>query len=183
MAQGAALKEVATRKLRWLLSYSESFDCAEVAMEPAMLFYKTVNRKGAPRWRGSTKILGIGETGTSVNFESQALTAAGYCVREKMEEQDVSVVECNPASGTMGSTGWIPAGGFGGSPEVHGRQMAVQLRPAMTCHMASLGCKHGDHRLYLIDLYLCQILLCSRLSFRPLPLFLRSFHPLFPLLV
>ena len=50
MAQEAALKEVAKRKLRRLLAYNDTVDCAYVEVDDT--FFEASHRESAPRWRG-----------------------------------------------------------------------------------------------------------------------------------
>ena len=56
MAQEAALKEVATSKLRRLLAYNESFNSTGVQIGDTVLFYGSAKRNSAPHWRGPAKI-------------------------------------------------------------------------------------------------------------------------------
>ena len=62
----AALKESANNKLRRLLAYDRSFDCADVKVGDLALPYKCVDLESAPRWRRPTAILRFGETGVTV---------------------------------------------------------------------------------------------------------------------
>ena len=77
-AQEAARKEVANSKLRRLLAHSMSFSCTDVAIGDCVLFYKTVNGKGAPRWGGPAKISEVDETGVTGEFRSQTFQAARH---------------------------------------------------------------------------------------------------------
>ena len=61
-ARRAAMKEVANSKWRRLLPYTD------VRRGASALFYETVRRKSAPRWRGPAEILGRGETGVTVTI-------------------------------------------------------------------------------------------------------------------
>ena len=63
MAREAASKEVANSKLRRLLAYNKSFNCADVKIGDAVLLNKSTNKKSSPRRRGPAKILDIDETG------------------------------------------------------------------------------------------------------------------------
>ena len=65
MAREAAPEEAANCKLRRLLAYNESFDCAGVAIGDSVLFHNVVNRKAAPRRCGPTKILDTDEAGAA----------------------------------------------------------------------------------------------------------------------
>ena len=77
-AQEATLKEIARSKLRRLLAYSKSFNCADIAGGDDVPFYKAQSRKGPPRWRGPAKILEIDETGVTAPFQSQTFNVARY---------------------------------------------------------------------------------------------------------
>ena len=57
IAQEAALKGVANSKLRRLLARKKSFECTEVRIGHAALFYNAMNREGATRLRDPAKIL------------------------------------------------------------------------------------------------------------------------------
>ena len=49
MAQEAALKEIAGCRLRRLLAYNKSFDCADVQIGDALLSYEATRQKSMPR--------------------------------------------------------------------------------------------------------------------------------------
>ena len=49
-AQGAALREVADSKLRRLLAYNKSGNCADIHVGDSALFYNAQNRKSSPPW-------------------------------------------------------------------------------------------------------------------------------------
>ena len=66
VAQGASLREVASSKVRRLLSRGTSLGCAD---GDSALFYKTANGRSAPRWRRPAKIWDIDETGATVKFQ------------------------------------------------------------------------------------------------------------------
>ena len=70
MAQEAALKEVANSKLRLLLAYDKSFDCADVKFGESALRPGAANRKSTPGCRGPVKILDIDATGVTAEFQS-----------------------------------------------------------------------------------------------------------------
>ena len=89
-AEEAALKEVADIKLRRLLAYNKSFNCADINLGDSVLFYKAQNRKSLPRWRGPAKIPDIHETGATVTCRSQTSKVARYCARKQPKEKDVS---------------------------------------------------------------------------------------------
>ena len=63
MAQKAALKGKANSKLRRLLARNRPSDCTGAKAVDSALFYKPVDQKSAPRWRGAAAILEIDETG------------------------------------------------------------------------------------------------------------------------
>ena len=86
MAQKAALREVANRKLRSLLAYNESFRREDVLIGYAAPFNKAAKKKSTTRWRGPAKILDIDDTGATVKFQSRTFNMARYCVREEAEE-------------------------------------------------------------------------------------------------
>ena len=72
VAQEAAPEGVANSKLRPPSAYNKSFNCADIAIADSAPFQKRVNRKSAPRRRGTAKILDIDETGVTVKFQSPA---------------------------------------------------------------------------------------------------------------
>ena len=69
---------MANSKLRRLLAYGKSFNCADV---------KTA------RWRGPAKISGVDEEGVALKCQPQTFKVARKCVRKKVEAQDVDAVE------------------------------------------------------------------------------------------
>ena len=71
MAQEAALKEVAKSKLRRLLAYNKTFNCADIKVGDSVLFYKAPHRKSQPRWRGPAPVLDVDETGVMVKYRTQ----------------------------------------------------------------------------------------------------------------
>ena len=71
-AHEAALKEVASSKLRRFLAYGRSFNCADVKRGNLALCYMAVNRKSAPRSRGPAGI--VFTDGTGVTVKSQIPT-------------------------------------------------------------------------------------------------------------
>ena len=77
------------------------------------LFYRVVNRKSTHRRRGPAKILGIDETAATAIFQSRTSKVARHCVGTKMDAQDVSAVEWNPASGTSDTRGEAPSTDLG----------------------------------------------------------------------
>ena len=85
MAQGAALKEVANSKLRRLLAYNKTFNCADIKVGDLVLFYKAPHRKSRPRWRGPALLLDIDETGATVKYQTQSFKVARYCVRKQVK--------------------------------------------------------------------------------------------------
>ena len=66
----------------------KSFKCMDVQIGGPVLFYKTANRKGSPRWRGPAKILDIDEAVVAVKFQSQTFKVAWYRARKTAEEKD-----------------------------------------------------------------------------------------------
>ena len=78
-----------------------------------MLLYKTPNRKGAARWRGPAKILGIYETGVTAKSQSQYLYLARYCIRKKAEEKDATKANWNIAKDTRDLWGGPPTKDLG----------------------------------------------------------------------
>ena len=94
----------------------------------SLLFSSPVNRRGAPRWGGPAKILDIDETRVAVECRSQTCEVARYCVRKKMEQEDVTEAEWNGSweeDGCMGMPWedgcmeWISARGYGESADIH----------------------------------------------------------------
>ena len=96
MAQEAALKGIATGRLRKFLAYDKSFACANVNIVDTALLYKAQNKKGAPRWRGLASILHIDEAGVAVEFQSRTFKVARFCVRGKVEDAQVGGDEVDP---------------------------------------------------------------------------------------
>ena len=100
MEQEAALKGVASSKLRCLLAYNKFLDRADVAIGDSVLLHKTVNRRGAGhktanrrgsgRRRGPAEIPDIDETGVTVKFRSRTFQVARFCVRKKMKGKNAS---------------------------------------------------------------------------------------------
>ena len=70
MARGAALKEVASSKLRRFLAYNKAIDCADVRVGNSALLFKAANRE-LMSWPGSARIPDIDETAVAFKFESQ----------------------------------------------------------------------------------------------------------------
>ena len=71
--QEAAPREAANSKLRSLLPYNKSFNCADVAVGGSFLCYEAQSRESSPRWRGPARILDIDDTGATAIFQSQTL--------------------------------------------------------------------------------------------------------------
>ena len=105
MAQGAAPKEVANSELRRMLAQRKPFNCDDLQVGDSSLFYEDLNRRSAPRRRGSAKILKIDDAGATAKFQSQTFEVAQYCVRKKVDMQDVGEVGWEAASGGSGSLG------------------------------------------------------------------------------
>ena len=84
MAQEAAFKEVANRKLRRLLAYSGSFDCSFVKIGNSVLFYGAANHKSAPRRSSPAKMSDIDGTGATAKFQSQTFKVERACAMKKM---------------------------------------------------------------------------------------------------
>ena len=61
----------------------------DVRISDTALFHKAANRKSAPRRMEPARISDTDETGAAVKFQSQTLKVARYCVRRKLEEEDV----------------------------------------------------------------------------------------------
>ena len=93
MAQEAAPEEIANAKLRRLLARNPSFECAEALVGDSALFFKTVSRKSATRWRGPAVISEIDEAGVTVKFRRLTFKVARNCVRRKAEPKNVGGVE------------------------------------------------------------------------------------------
>ena len=113
MAQEATSNEVANRKLRRLLAYSESFKCTDVQIGGTAFFFDAMNRKSTPRWGAPTEISGNDETAVAVKFQSQTFTATRFCVGEKAEEEEVDEVEWSPPRIRPRFMGWAPWGSIG----------------------------------------------------------------------
>ena len=88
-AKEAALKEDANVKLRRLLLYDKSLDCADFAIGDSVLFYEAQNRRSSSRWRGPADFLDIDETGATGTLQSQTFKVARYCARKGLDEKDV----------------------------------------------------------------------------------------------
>ena len=79
MAQEAAFREIANNRLRKSKAYTKSFNLTDVKIGDAALFYSAAKKKSTPRWRVPALILDFGETGVTVNFQSQTFKAARFC--------------------------------------------------------------------------------------------------------
>ena len=120
MAQGTAMKEIASSKLRRLLADNKSSDCTDEKVAGSGIFYTLAGRKSAPKWRGPTVIPGIDEAGVAAKFQGNASKVARYCVRERVDPTDVGDLELNPAfGGNDGMEVWLsllPGWGSGWKP-------------------------------------------------------------------
>ena len=88
LAREAALKEVANSKLRGLLAYNKTRNCADVKIGNSVRFEKPPNRKSLPKWGGPACILEIDETGATARYQSQTFQAARNCVRKQVDEEE-----------------------------------------------------------------------------------------------
>ena len=59
-------------------------------------FYKAMNRKSTPRWRGPARIFDVDVTGATVKFQSETFEAPRFCAREREGEEDAEDVESDP---------------------------------------------------------------------------------------
>ena len=83
------MKEIANSKLRRLLARNKTLDCVDIKVGGSVLFYEAPQKKSNPRWRGPAAILDIDESGVVLKFQSQTFKVARYCVRHKLEEEDL----------------------------------------------------------------------------------------------
>ena len=66
-----------------------SFGFADVKGGDSALFYTTVSRAGAPKWRSPAATLGIDEMDITVKFHGRAFNVERNCARRKVEPKDV----------------------------------------------------------------------------------------------
>ena len=99
MGEAAASKEVANGESRRLSAYNKSSNSTDAQAGNSVLLYVAPGRQGAPRWRGSAKVIGIDDAGVTVKFQSQTFKAARYCVRKKEDVQVAGAVDWNRAPG------------------------------------------------------------------------------------
>ena len=146
MARGATLTEVDNTKLRQRLARKKSFSCTDVKIRDLTLFYEAVNRGGAPRWRGPTKILDIDGAGVTVKYHSQTFKVAPYCVREEAEGKDLRGVDWDPWTPGI-EPRWRVWRKSISSLRRLAKEAAIQTRQARSRHGATLECRHVDQRL------------------------------------
>ena len=108
MAQEVALKGAANGRARSLLACTKSVERTGMQIGDAAPFYEAMNRKGALRWRGPAKILGVDDTGVTVEFQSQTFRVARYCVRKKVEEEDLGEGDWDPSRAYPRTLGLAP---------------------------------------------------------------------------
>ena len=83
-AQEAALKEVASSKLRRLVAYKKSLSCTGIHVGAGPSFTRTDSQKLSP-------LAGTcGETGATATFQSQTFKVDPYCARKRMNEKYVN---------------------------------------------------------------------------------------------
>ena len=78
------LKEMASGNLRRMLDRNQTFKCADIAIGDSAIFFNQISRKSTPKWRGPAIILGIGETGATAKFQSQAFKITRSCSRKRI---------------------------------------------------------------------------------------------------
>ena len=76
-------------------------------------FFKSANRKSAPRWRGPAMILDIDDAGAQAAFQGQTLKVARYCVRRKVDTRDAAGVDWYPASESLETMDGMPSAALG----------------------------------------------------------------------
>ena len=130
MAQEAALKKVATSKLRRLMARNKAFNCTDIKVGGSVLFYNSPRRKSQPHWRGPAWVLDIDETGAMVKFQTQSFKVARYCVRKQVKansdgsgsgdhQDDERHLRMNPISPEILGDTWRSLGPMDGSaPDV-----------------------------------------------------------------
>ena len=84
MAQGAALRKIASSKSRRILAFNNSFDIAGVQVGCEVLCYDAPSRKSSPRRRGPAIAFLLDESGDAVSFQGQTFKVARRCVRKKV---------------------------------------------------------------------------------------------------
>ena len=87
------------------MAYNKSCRCTDVEIGNTALFYKTKNAKSSSRWRGPEFISDIDETGVTAKFRQHAFKAARFCVRAKVEAEDVEDAEADPMRTRLRSGG------------------------------------------------------------------------------
>ena len=98
MAQEAALTETANAELRRLSARNQSFQCTDVKVGYAALFYKVVIWGSARTRRSLAVIFDIDETGVAGKFQRQASKVVRFCARRKVDPKDAGKVERTPVS-------------------------------------------------------------------------------------
>ena len=109
LAQVAALKEMASSKLRRLLVLNRLFNCTDVKVRDAMLIYKAVNRKGAPRGVAWRRFRISAQTGATAKFRRQTLEVARFRVRRQVDPKGAGEANWNPASENLGALHNMPS--------------------------------------------------------------------------
>ena len=71
MAQEAALKEIASSKLRRISAFKNSFASVCVRVGDEVLFYKASFRTSTLRWRGAAEVLLLAESGATLSFKDK----------------------------------------------------------------------------------------------------------------
>ena len=97
MAQEAASKEITDTLLLQLLAFKKPFTSTDVNIGDTEISYKAESKKSAPRRRGPGLILGLGEAGVTLKFQSQTFRVARFRARRKEKEKDVEDAELDPS--------------------------------------------------------------------------------------
>ena len=132
VAQEAPPKKIANSNLRMLSAHNQSFVCTDVRVGDSSLFYKTVSRRSAPRWRGPSATLDIDEAGGAVKSQGRTFKVAGYCVCREMDPKDVGEMGWKPASESSEEMDVLPSSvlgkrGGGEVTQIDGREGASGL--------------------------------------------------------
>ena len=96
MAQEAALKELANRRLRRLLASSKSVTCADVKIGEAALSCKAQSMRSAPRRRRPALILDVDGTDVTAKVRPQTCMMARFRIRKIGDEGDVKDAVLRP---------------------------------------------------------------------------------------
>ena len=94
-AREATPKETADNKLRRTVERNQSSRRTDVPARGSVAFYKLVDRRAKPEWRGPTVVLDTDETGVAAKLKGQTSKVARYCVRQRAGVKDAGDADWN----------------------------------------------------------------------------------------